>query len=82
MRELSLRRMRRRKNAIDRGDIFSARSDRPPSVGMFCVEGMRFRTFWMKSMAAVAVGRCGEGREMGCRKSGCQYGLYKDVWTT
>ena len=45
MRELSLRRMRRLKKAMDRGDIFSARSERPPSVGMFCVDGIRFLTF-------------------------------------
>lgn len=45
MRELSLRRMRRRKKATERGDIFSALFDMPPRVGIFCVEGIRFLTF-------------------------------------
>lgn len=45
MRELSLRRMRRRKKAMERGDIFSALFEMPLRVGMFCVEGIRFLTF-------------------------------------
>lgn len=55
MRELCLRRIRRLKKAIERGEIFSALLDRPSSVGMFCVEGIRFLTLWMKLI--VSAGR-------------------------
>lgn len=51
MRELSFSRMRRLKKAIDLGDIFSALLERPSRVGIFCVEGIRFRTLWINSMA-------------------------------
>lgn len=60
MRELSLRRIRRRKKAMERGDIFSALFERPSSVGMFCVEGIRFLTFWMKSIVVRFVWKVGE----------------------